>query len=56
MCESDVRAAVCRSERGTAMLEYGLLISLVAGVVAVALVAFGPAVAALLSDGLDVLL
>jgi Flp pilus assembly pilin Flp len=43
-------------ERGAASLEYGLLISLIAGVVAVAVTVFGPAVAALLSDGLDVLL
>jgi Flp pilus assembly pilin Flp len=43
-------------DRGAASLEYGLLISLIAGVVAVALAAFGPAVGALLSDGLDVLL
>jgi Flp pilus assembly pilin Flp len=54
MSELD-REPAC-AERGAVMLEYGLLISLVAAVVAVALTAFGPAVAALLGDGLDVLL
>jgi Flp pilus assembly pilin Flp len=50
------RSPIDTNELGTASVEYGLLISLVAGVVAVALVLFGPAVAALFSDGLDVLL
>jgi Flp pilus assembly pilin Flp len=37
-------------ETGAAFLEYGLLITLIAGVVAVALGIFGPAVAALFDD------
>ncbi|HUP75244.1 MAG TPA: hypothetical protein VM282_19525 [Acidimicrobiales bacterium] len=43
-------------ERGASSVEYGFLISLIAGVVAVALTVFGPAVAALFSNGLDALL
>ena len=43
-------------QRGAVSLEYGLLISLIAGVVAVGVTLFGPALAALFSDGLDVLL
>jgi Flp pilus assembly pilin Flp len=44
------------NERGAVSLEYGLLISLIAGVVAVALSLFGPALATLFTDGLDALL
>jgi Flp pilus assembly pilin Flp len=56
MFERNQGSANLDCERGAASLEYGLLISLIAGVVAVALATFGPAVAALLGDGLDVLL
>ena len=43
-------------ERGATMVEYGFMMGLIAVVVAIALTFFGPAVAALLSDGLDALL
>jgi len=43
-------------ERGATMVEYGFMLGLIAVVVAVAVTFFGPAVAALLSDGLDALL
>jgi Flp pilus assembly pilin Flp len=54
--DHDRRPKTNNADRGAIFLEYGLLISLIAAVVAVALTLFGPAVAALLSDGLDVLL
>ena len=43
-------------ERGATSVEYGLMISLIAGVVAVAVALLGPSIALLLSDGLDALL
>lgn len=55
MVQEDDRSEVSSDERGATSLEYGLMISLIAGVVAVALGPLGVAVAGLLNGAVGAL-